>query len=66
MTSKANVYRPGQPAPVSGEYEVIGPRGGDTGTERTAVQGKPLPPTPKRGQSYVVRRPAHNGAGKTR
>jgi hypothetical protein len=59
-------YRPGQNAPVSGEYEIRGPRGGDTGHERTAVQGKPLPPTPKAGQTYVVHRPAHNGAGKPR
>ncbi len=60
------VYKPGQPAPVSGEYEIKGSRGGDTGKERTAIQGKPLPPTPKRGQGYVIYRPAHNGAGKTR
>jgi hypothetical protein len=62
----SKVYKPGQSAPVSGEYEIVGPRGGDTGRERTAIQGKPLPPTPKPGQSYVVHRPAHNGAGKKR
>jgi hypothetical protein len=60
------VYKPGESAPVSGEYEIRGPRGGDTGKERTAIQGRPLPPTPKPGQSYVVHRPAHNGAGKKR
>jgi hypothetical protein len=58
--------KPGQPAPNSGEYEIRGPRGGDTGQERTAIQGKPLPPTPKPGQSYMLHRPAHNGAGKKR
>jgi hypothetical protein len=58
--------KPGQPAPNSGEYEIRGPRGGDTGQERTAIQGKPLPPTPKPGQSYTLHRPAHNGAGKKR
>jgi uncharacterized protein (DUF486 family) len=42
-----NVYKPGQNAPVSGEYEIVGPRGGDTGKERTAIKGRPLPPTPK-------------------
>lgn len=57
-------YKPGEPAPRSGEYEIRGPRGGDTNKERTAVQGKPLPPTPKAGQSYVLSRPAHNGAGR--
>jgi hypothetical protein len=59
-----NTFKPGQPAPRSGEYEIRGPRGGDTGQERTAIQGKPLPPTPKPGQHYELHRPAHNGAGK--
>jgi len=56
--------KPGQIAPRSGEYEIIGPRGGDTGKERTVVRGAPMPPTPKPGQSYVMHRPAHNGAGR--
>ena len=60
----AKTYKPGESAPISGEYEIIGPPGGDTGQERTAVRGKPLPPTPKAGQGYVIHRPAHNGAGK--
>ena len=62
-TQPMKSYKPGQPAPVSGEYGIRGPRGGDAGSERTAVQGRPLPPTPKPGQTYVVNRPAHNGAG---
>ena len=62
----SQTYKPGQRAPVSGEYEIRGSRGGDTGKERTAIQGRPLPPTPKPGQSYVINRPAHNGAGKKR
>lgn len=57
-------YKPGQPAPISGEFGIVGPRGGQTGQERTALQGRTLPPTPKPGQSYVIDRPAHNGAGK--
>jgi hypothetical protein len=61
MTSKV---KPGQPAPRSGEYGIVGPRGGATGQERTAIKGKPMPPTPKPGQSYEMDRPAHNGAGK--
>jgi hypothetical protein len=60
------VYRPGESAPVSGEFEIVGPRGGDTGEERIAVRGRPLPPTPRPGQGYVIHRPAHNGAGKKR
>ena len=59
-------YKPGEKAPHSGEYEIKGPRGGDTGQERTGVKGKPLPPTPKAGQNYSLHRPAHNGAGKNK
>ena len=43
-------YKPGQKAPVSGQYEIVGPRGGRTGKERTVVKGEPIPPTPKSGQ----------------
>lgn len=45
-------YRPGQRAAISGQYPIVGPRGGKTGAERTAVRGKRLPPTPKPGQGY--------------
>ena len=57
-------YKPGEGASVSCEYEIVGPRGGDIGRERTSVQCRPLSPTPKPGQGYVVHRPAHNGAGR--
>ncbi len=40
---------PGTPAPESGQYKNPG-----TGTEVTAVKGKPLPPTPEPGQKYVL------------
>ena len=60
------VLKPGEIAPWSGEYEIRGSRGGDTGRERTAIRGKPLPPTPKPGRTYVMHRPAHNGAGRNR
>ncbi len=46
--------KPGQKVPRSGQYEMIGPRGGKTGEERTAVRGKVLPPTEKPGQKYVL------------
>jgi hypothetical protein len=61
---KKEELKPGQIARRSGEYEIIGARGGDTGKERTVVRGECLPPTPKPGQSYVMHRPAHNKAGK--
>jgi len=44
--------KPGQEAPFSGQYEMIGPRGGKTGTERTVVKGEPLPPTLGKGMQY--------------
>jgi hypothetical protein len=39
---------PGTPAPSSGIYKVPGSK-----TEITAIEGKPLPPTPGKGQGYV-------------
>ena len=43
------------PAPKSGQYKEVGPRGGFvSNTEITAVQGKPMPPTDKSGNSYVL------------
>jgi hypothetical protein len=55
--------KPGDVAPVSGLYELIGPRGGHTGKERTAVKGDVLPPTPKPGMQYKIAERAHNKSG---
>ena len=30
---KTTPLKPGQPAPESGQYEIVGPRGGKTGAE---------------------------------
>ena len=46
--------KPGADAPKSGQYKVVGPRGGDLGREVTAVQGKSMPPTQAPGQGYVL------------
>lgn len=46
-------YKPGESAPVSGQYKVIGPKGGDLG-EITAIKGNTLPPSPKQNCSYVL------------
>jgi hypothetical protein len=46
--------KPGQKAPASGIYEIIGPRGGRTGVERTVVRGEPLPPPPRHGEKYKL------------
>lgn len=56
--------KPGQKAEKSGQYEIIGPRGGKTGEERTVVKGEPLPPTPKPGEKYKIVDPTKNKSGK--
>lgn len=45
----SNKLTPGTPAPKSGQY-----KNPNTGTEITGVKGKPLPPTPRPGQGYVL------------
>jgi hypothetical protein len=53
--------KPGKPAPASGQYQTIGPRGG-RGNEITSTEGKPLPPTPKAGSTYrLVDATRHSG-----
>lgn len=47
-------FRPGQTAPTSGQYALLGPRGGNTGREVTVVKGEPLPPSPKAGMKFVL------------
>ncbi len=48
----AKTFKSGQTAPRSGQYEIVGPRGGGTGKERTVTKGEPLPPTEKSGQGF--------------
>jgi hypothetical protein len=55
--------RPGETAPASGQYVIIGPRAGDTGDERTVVKGETLPPTPDKGQTYKLVDPTKNKSG---
>lgn len=52
--AKVPIYKPGQKAPISGQYGVVGPKGGKTGTEVTVTKGETLPPTPKPGQGFVL------------
>jgi hypothetical protein len=47
-------FRPGETVPESGLYEIMGPRGGDTGKEVTAVKGKTFPPQPRPGETYKL------------
>ena len=53
MSKKTSGLPPGTKAPRSGQYRQVGPRGGQ-GPERTAVSGKPLPPTLKPGSTYTL------------
>ena len=47
-------YKSGEKAPTSGQYEIVGSRGGKTGIERTVVKGEPLPPTLSSGQKFIL------------
>ena len=59
---KKNLNKPGEATPVSGQYEVVGPRGGSRGREITGVKGKPLPPTQQAGERYrLVDETKHKG-----
>lgn len=62
--SKGNNLKPGNKAPASGQYEVVGPRGGKTNKEVTSVKNEPLPPTQKPGQTYNLVDPTKNKSGK--
>lgn len=42
----------GDKTPKSGQYPIVGPRGKKTGQEVTSIEGRPLPPTPEKGQKY--------------
>ena len=62
-TTKKSDFTPGQTAPKSGEWAIIGPRGG-RGPERTLTKGATFPPTPVKGSTYQLARAAKNGAGR--
>jgi hypothetical protein len=44
----SGTFKPGTPAPASGQVKVPGSK-----VEVTVVEGKPMPPTQKPGQDYV-------------
>lgn len=54
MASKTKGLKPGQKTPASGQYGVINTQGNPTGREVTSVEGKPLPPTGKKGHTYKL------------
>ena len=52
-----NKLKPGKIVKVSGQYKIVGSKIGKAKREVTAVKGKPLPPTPKRGLAYKLTDP---------
>lgn len=59
----SKTYKSGSHAPRSGQYEIVGPRGGKTGDERTVTKGEPLPPTPEPGQAFILVDPTKHRSG---
>jgi len=46
-------YKPGEKAPQSGDYRVIGQNGEEVKSGVTMDAGESFPPTPNSGQRYV-------------
>lgn len=46
--------KPGEKVPVSGQYEVVGPRGKTQKREVTLVKGESAPPTQKKKQKMKL------------
>lgn len=59
----AKTYKSGQIVPISSQVEIIGPRGGRTGIERTVTKGKHFPPTPNKGSEYLIVDPTKHKKG---
>ena len=49
MKMNKKEFKPGEKAPVSGQYINI-----YTKTEVTVVKGEPFPPTPRKDQRYIL------------
>lgn len=55
--------KPGMTAPASGQYDMVGSKGGLI-KEVTAVKGNVMPPTTKPGGSYQISDRTNNKSGK--
>jgi hypothetical protein len=64
--AESKILKPGQKAPASGQYAVVGPRGGKLDKEVTVVKGEPMPPTEKPGQGYVMVDRSKNESGRAK
>lgn len=62
--AKPTIHKPGQKAPDSGQYQIVGPKGGPKGGEVTVVKGKPFPPTPQPGQGFTLVDPTKHDSKK--
>jgi len=51
---KKRIYKSGNKAKVSGQYEIVR-KGKGTGVERTVTKREPLPPTPKKGDKFHLK-----------
>lgn len=49
--TKGNL-KPGNKAPKSGDYTIVGPKGGSIKTGITMDKGETMPPTPKPNQTF--------------
>ena len=63
--AKQDIQKSGEIAQVSGQYEIVGPRGGHTNIERTVVKGEPLPPVLEPGQGFVLVDPTNTNGNRT-
>ena len=61
--NKSNILKSGEIAELSGQYEIVGKRGGRTNIERTVVKGEPLPPTLEKGQGFILVDPTRTNGG---
>jgi len=48
------IFKAGELCPQSGQYAIVDDLGKMTGSERTVVQHKPFPPTPKKNHGYLL------------
>ena len=46
-------YKPGQKAPASGDYKIIGSSGNEIRRDVTMDEGETFPPTPGSNQRYI-------------
>jgi hypothetical protein len=61
--NRSTGLKTGSVAPISGQYQPTGPRGGK-GKEVTSAKGQPMPPTPKKTVAYNLMDPKKTKTGK--